>query len=266
MRIGFIGAGSMAEALIKGLLNSGTYDSGCISCSDISEDRLQYIRENYGVAVHNNNQQVFETSKVVILAVKPDTVRKVLTEGKEKLNPEQLVISIAAGISTRALENWLGSEIPVVRVMPNTPCLLGKGVSAVSRGRFASGDHEKKALEIFACVGETVCVPEKLMNAVTGVSGSGPAYIYLVIEALIDAGVALGIPRNIATKLVAETVRGSAEMVCKTGQHPALLKAQVVSPGGTTAAGLNELEEGRMRALFAKAAASATRKAEEIGE
>lgn len=169
----------MAEALIKGLVGSGAFEPDAVSCSDISTDRLQYLKENYGVKGHNNNIEVVEVSEVIILAIKPGIVKNVVTEIKEYLLPGKLLISIAAGISTQALENWASGEIPVIRVMPNTPCLLGEGISAISRGHFANELHEAAALKIFACVGETVCLPEKLLNAVTGVSGSGPAYVYL---------------------------------------------------------------------------------------
>ena len=266
VRIGFIGAGSMGEALINGLLNSGTYRPEEICCYDIAVERLRQISERYGVLTQANNSEVAGVSDVIILAVKPDIAERVVTEIKERLTPGKLLLSIVAGLSTEALEKWVGREVPVVRVMPNTPCLLGKGISAVALGKFAHREHEVTSHDIFSCVGETVAVPEKLMNAVTGVSGSGPAYIYLVIEALTDASVALGIPRDIAGRLVLHTVIGAAEMDSQTGRHPAVLKAQVVSPGGTTAAGLNELEEGSIRSLFARAVAAASRRADEIGQ
>lgn len=266
MKIGFIGAGAMAEALIKGILSSGNYTPDQLCASDISEARLKHLKATYEVAGHKNNSRVAAEADIIILAVKPDKAEEVILQVKDTITADQLLITIAAGVSTGAVEKWAGKEIPVVRVMPNTPCLVGKGISAVSPGRYCDSSHLEAAHRILGCVGKTVSVPEKLMNGVTGVSGSGPAYIYLVIEAMTDAAVTVGIPRDVAAQLVLSTVIGSAEMVAQTGQHPAVLKAQVVSPGGTTAAGVNELEDGKLRALFTRAVKAAAERAGEIGE
>jgi len=265
LRIGFIGAGAMAEALVKGLLRSSNYSACDICVSDISELRLKHFLETYNVAGHKDNYRVAESCDIIILAVKPDKVKSVISEVKDRLGQDKLLITIAAGVSTAAVEDWAGKNIPVIRVMPNTPCLVGKGISAITAGRYCDCRHLETAKGIFNYVGETVDVPEVLMNAVTGVSGSGPAYIYLVMEAMIDAAVTIGVSRDVATSLVVNTVLGSAEMVAQTGMHPAVLKAQVVSPGGTTAAGLNELEDGKIRALFTRAVRAAAERAGELG-
>lgn len=266
MKIGFIGAGTMAEAIVKGLLSSGKYSSDNICVGDVSQSRLDYFEATYSVAGHNDNKRVAEASDVIVFAVKPDKAQGVVRELKNSINEEKLLITIVAGVSTGALEIWTEKKVPVVRVMPNTPCIMGKGISAISPGKYCEGPHVDIAQAIFDCVGDTVRVPESQMNGITGVSGSGPAYIYLVIEAMIDAAVNVGIPRNIATQLVLKTVTGSAEMVAMTREHPAVLKAQVMSPGGTTAAGLNELEDGKLRSLFTNAVKAAAQRAEEIGE
>lgn len=265
MKIGFIGAGAMAEALVKGLLASGSYCSDDLCASDISKSRLSYFEATYQVMVHKDNSSIVRDADIVVLAVKPDKARGVIQEIRDSLKDGQMLISLAAGVTTVAIEAWASRDIPVVRVMPNTPALIGQGVSALAAGRYCNAEHLDATMSILDCVGETVVVPENLMNAVTGVSGSGPAYIYLVIEAMIDGAVTLGLPRDVAGKLVVQTVAGSAEMVRQTGMHPAVLKAQVTSPGGTTAAGLNELEDGRLRAILAKAVKAAAQRADEIG-
>lgn len=265
MKIGFLGAGAMAEALVKGLLSSGKFSPEDFCASDISEIRLKLFQERYNVAGHKDNNKVTQISDIIILAVKPDKAKRVINQVKDSLNEDKLLITIAAGVSTAAIEDWAGKVVPVVRVMPNTPCLVGKGISALTQGRYCERCHMDTVEMIFACVGDTVTVPEAQMNGVTGVSGSGPAYIFLVMEAMIDAAVTAGLSREVATQLVVSTVKGSAQMVAETGEHPAVLKAQVMSPGGTTAAGLNELEEGRIRALFTKAVKAAADRAGEIG-
>lgn len=265
MKIGVIGAGAMAEALVNGILSSGSYCCGDLCVSDISESRLEYFQSTYEVTAHKDNNRVVQDADIILLAVKPDKVREVIFGIRDSLDDKQMLVTIAAGVSTSAIEGWAARDIAVVRVMPNTPSLIGEGISAIAAGRYCNDSHLDTAKSIMDCVGESVVVQEKLINVVTGVSGSGPAYIYLVIEAMIEAGVTLGLPRDVAGKLVVQTVVGSAEMVRHTDLHPAVLKAQVTSPGGTTAAGLNELEEGRLRAVFAKAIKAAAQRSEEIG-
>jgi len=264
VNIGFIGAGAMAEALIRGLLSSKKYLPENINCSDILPDRLEYIEKNYRVRGHKSNIDVVELSEIIILAVKPNNIREVVEEIRDALTAEKTLISIAAGISTAFIEDLLEKEIPVVRAMPNTPCLIGEGITALCTGKYAEKRHLEIASELFGTAGRAVELPEKLMNGATALSGSGPAYIYLIIEALVDAGVTIGLPRNTASDFVLQTVIGAAKMVSVTGEHPAVLKAKVMSPGGTTAAALKKLEDGEIRAVLMKAVEAAWEKAKEL--
>ena len=266
MNIGFIGAGAMAEAIIRGVINSKILTPGKISCGDISSDRVQYMRDTYGVLSYVGNEEVIRGSDLLILAVKPHIIKQAAGEIKGFAASEKIVVSIAAGVTLQAIENWLGGDLPVIRIMPNTPCLIGEGVSALSPGEHADKNHIKMVRKIFESVGTVIEIPEQLMDPVTGVSGSGPAYIYLVIEAMTDAGVALGLPRNEAQKLVTKTIVGAAKMVDETGMHPAILKANVTSPGGTTAAALRELEAHGMRTAFDKAISASCEKASKFGK
>ena len=266
MRIGFIGAGAMAEALIKGIIDSGHLKREAVVCSDVSPERLRYITETYGITGNNDNGAAVESSDVVILCVKPQVMDCVLKDIKSCISPDKTIVSVAAGISTAFVEKRLGSNVPVVRVMPNTPCLIGRGVSAVSLGSSAGETQREIVHGLFSAVGSVLDVPEHLMNAVTAVSGSGPAYVFLILEALIDGGVTIGLPRDTAESLAVATFAGAAEMAVETGIHPAVLKAKVMSPGGTTAAGIYELEDGRVRAVFSKALEAACERADRLGE
>ncbi|KUK10203.1 MAG: Pyrroline-5-carboxylate reductase [Clostridia bacterium 41_269] len=264
MNIGFIGSGAMAEALIRGLLSSKKYLPENINCSDILPDRLEYIEKNYGVKGYKSNTDVVKFSEIIILAVKPNNIKEVVEEIGDALSAEKTLVSIAAGISTVFIEELLKKEIPVVRAMPNTPCLIGEGITALCPGRYAEKRHLETASELFGTAGRVVELPEKLMNAATALSGSGPAYIYLIIEALVDAGVTIGLPRDTASELVVQTVIGAAKMVSLSGEHPAVLKAKVMSPGGTTAAALKKLEDGEIRAVLMKAVEAAREKADKM--
>lgn len=266
MNIGFIGGGAMAEAIIQGVINSGLSLPKQIYCSDISQDRVRYMRGKYGIHTFEKNKDIIEDSDILIFAVKPHIVKEVAEEIRGFPIQNKIVMSIAAGISTRTMESWLGGKSPVIRVMPNTPCLVREGVSALCLGKYARENHARTARDIFESVGTVIMIQENLMDPVTGVSGSGPAYIYLVIEAMIDAGVALGLPRDIAKKLVTGTVAGAAKMVGETGEHPAVLKANVMSPGGTTAAALRELEAHGVRTAFDKAIFASCEKASKLGK
>ncbi|NLO89344.1 MAG: pyrroline-5-carboxylate reductase [Clostridia bacterium] len=254
----------MAEALIRGILSANKYLPQNINCSDILLDRLEYMEKNYGVKGHKSNIDVVELSETIILAVKPNNIREVVEEIRDALTAEKTLISIAAGISTAFIEDLLEKEIPVVRAMPNTPCLIGEGVTALCTGKYAEKGHLEIAAELFGTAGKVLELPEKLMNGATALSGSGPAYIYLIIEALVDAGVTIGIPRNTASDLVVQTVIGAAKMVSLSEEHPAVLKAKVMSPGGTTAAALKKLEEGEIRAVLMEAVEAAWEKAKEL--
>lgn len=262
--IGFIGGGKMAEAIISGLVSSELVPRGKIQVSDIDENRLDYLRDKYGVGVVKGNEKVVAGSDVVVLAVKPQVLQEVVLPLREVFTAGQLVISIAAGITINKLSSWLPDGQPIVRVMPNTPCLIGEGISAIACGKAVSEDQAERAREILASVGEVIVIEEKYLNAVTGLSGSGPAYIYLIIEALADAGVMVGLDRATALKLAVQTVIGSARMVQETGQHPAQLREAVTSPGGTTVAALHTLEHGRLRGVLMDAVLVATSRAAEL--
>jgi pyrroline-5-carboxylate reductase len=205
-----------------------------------------------------------EGAAVIVLAVKPQVLTSALQPLREGIGPSQMVLSIAAGVSTARIEECFAKDIPVVRVMPNTPALVGAAASAICLGRFANQTHRAQAHRIFDAVGLAVDVEEKLLDAVTGLSGSGPAYVYVFIEALSDAGVRAGLPRDVATRLAAQTVLGSARMVLETGTHPGVLKDMVTSPGGTTIAGLHALEQNAFRGAVIDAVQAATQRSKEL--
>ncbi len=265
VKVGMIGAGAMGEALISGLLRSELVKDNDVIASDVSEERRRYIEKNIGVKTTVNNVEAIAEARVIILAVKPQNIFEVLDEISWTVASSQLVISIAPGITTAAVEERLNEDVAVVRVMPNTPALIGDGISAICFGRYVSGEDERIAEAIMASVGKVVKVPEKLMNAVTGLSGSGPAYAYLIIEALSDAGVKMGLPRATSTLLAAQTLTGAARMVLETQRHPGELKDMVTSPGGTTICGLYELEKGGLRGILMNAVEAATNRSKELG-
>ncbi|MHB9094736.1 MAG: pyrroline-5-carboxylate reductase [Eubacteriales bacterium] len=263
--IGFIGAGAMAEALIKGILRNGIAKAADVWASDKSQARGRYLCEQYGINFLENNKDLIKKVDVVVYAVKPFVLGDVLTEISTWVAPGQLHISVAAGISLEFIEKNLPAGIPVVRVMPNTPCLVGAGASAYSLGKAAGPDQENLVKEILQSTGVSIKVPEHLMNAVTGLSGSGPAYVFLILESLIDGGVKAGLPRDVASLLATQTLLGAARLVQETGEHPARLKDMVTTPGGTTIAGLHALEQGKLRATLMDAVLAAARRAEELG-
>ncbi len=262
--IGFIGAGAMAEAMISGMLGTGLVSSGQIMASDPSPGRLQLLHDRYGIVTTAANDQVVTESSTVVLAVKPQILREVVEALCGTWRQEQLVISIAAGITLTDLEAWLPPGTPVIRTVPNTPCLVGEGATVLSMGSAAVEHHRVLAETIFGAVGIALTMPEQYLDAVTGLSGSGPAYIYLVIEALADAGVRVGLPRDVGLMLAVQTVVGAAKMVKNTGGHPAQLKDMVTSPGGTTIAGLHVLERGGLRGLLMDAVMTARDRAVEL--
>lgn len=263
-KIGFLGGGAMGEALVGGLLRAGLVSPSNICLSDVNAGRLEQLQAKYGVNTKTENLDVVKEADIVILAVKPQVVAPLLKEVAPAARPDQTFISIAAGIATGFIESCLAAPIPVVRVMPNTPCLVGEGASAVSPGKHAGAKNIKKAMAIFAAAGKAVEVPESMLDCVTGLSGSGPAYMYVILEAFADGAVRLGLPRDKARELAAQTMLGSAKMVLETGEHPGKLKDMVTTPGGTTAAGLFALEEGALRALLMKAVEAATRRSSEL--
>ena len=263
--IGFIGAGQMATALAKGFIAAGTaYTEKIVAC-DVYQVAAEKFVEQTGSRIVSNAAEVALNSNAVFLAVKPQQISTLLPNLRDHLKPDQLVISIAAGISLTTLTAGLGPNQPIIRVMPNTPCLVSSGASAFSRGDKATDQHAALVQTLLSNVGLAVEVPEKLLDAVTGLSGSGPAYVYQIIEALSDGGVRMGLTREIATKLAAQTVLGAAQMVLETGQHPGMLKDAVTSPGGTTIAGLHALERGGLRGTLMNAVEAATIRARELG-
>jgi pyrroline-5-carboxylate reductase len=263
-RWGFLGAGKMATALIRGMLRAGLAEVEGVAASDpLAQARLALAAET-GIAVFEANPPVVERSDVLVLAVKPQAMSQLLTEIRPLIGPGHLVVSIAAGISISTLSAGLGGDRRLVRVMPNTPALLGEGASAYALGPSALAEDADVVRAFLDSVGRAVQVPESMLDAVTGLSGSGPAFVYLMIEALSDGGVRMGLPREIATTLAAQTVLGAARMVLETGLHPGVLKDQVTSPGGTTIAGLHALERGGVRGALIDAVESASLRSAEL--
>lgn len=264
-RIGFIGAGRMATALANGFLASGLTTGGRMLASDVVEAARRGFQETTGAAVTAANAEVVQNSDVVVLAIKPQHTPDVLKELAESVTADHLVVSIVAGIPLLSIEAALGSDCRVVRVMPNTPCLLSAGASAYAAGERATVADLDFVERMLSTVGLAVRVAEPLLDAVTGLSGSGPAYVFQVIEALSDGGVRMGLTRDVATKLAAQTVLGAARMVLETGEHPGVLKDNVASPGGTTIAGLHALEQGGLRGCLMNAVEAATERSRELG-
>lgn len=264
-KIAFLGGGNMAGALIKGLIAGGAVKPDHILVSDVSADRLAHLSTAYGV-LQKGNIEAAREADIVILSVKPQVIDRVLVEAAPVIDDRKLVISIAAGIMIAKIEKALRESSHVVRVMPNTPALVLAGAAAIAGGTHATSDDLALAQTIFSAVGRAVIVDEKLMDAVTGLSGSGPAYVFLIIDALSDAGVKAGLPRPLALELAAQTVYGAAKMVLETKEHPGKLRDMVTSPGGTTIEGLHALEKGKLRATLMNAVEAATARSRELGK
>lgn len=254
----------MATALAKGFIAAGTLPASSIIACDVLPDAGKRFVDQTGARIAATKREVAEQSKIIFLSVKPQQMAPVLSELRDAIQSHHLVVSIAAGVSLKTIANGLTESARLIRVMPNTPALAGYGASAFSRGSKASNDDAAVVQKLLSNVGIAVEVPEKLLDAVTGLSGSGPAYIYQIIEALSDGGVRMGLPRETATKLAAQTVLGAAQMVLTTGQHPGQLKDAVTSPGGTTIAGLHALERGGLRGTLMNAVEAATNRAREL--
>ena len=265
-RIAFIGAGNMGEALIKGLLQTGQVRPEQVIATDIRTDRLDVIHKMYRIETLTHNEEAATKAQILLLAVKPQVMDEVLTGLRGAVTEDHLLLSVAAGIRTAFIEARFSHPTRVVRIMPNTPALILAGASAITPGRHATEEDLKSTWEVFEAVGRVVQVEEKLMDAVTGLSGSGPAYIFVLIEALADAGVHMGLTREVATLLAAQTAFGAARMVLESGEHPAKLKDMVTSPAGTTVAGLHILEQAGFRGLLMEAVEAATRRSMELGE
>ncbi len=265
-RVGFIGAGNMAGALINGILQARLLSPQAMLASDVKEAQLKKVKKSYGIQTYKDNAQVISQVNTVVLAIKPQNIEDVLNEITPVITKKHLIISIVAGITTKHIAKHLGGNLPVIRVMPNTPALVQEGASVLSVGKHATEAHLKKALKLFSAVGKVVTVDEHLMDAVTGLSGSGPAYVFLFIEALADAGVKMGLPRSTAQLLAMQTCLGAARMVSETGEHPAKLRDMVTSPGGTTITGLHKLEAGGLRNTIIDAVEAATKRSKELGQ
>ncbi|MFQ5846885.1 MAG: pyrroline-5-carboxylate reductase [Candidatus Methylomirabilales bacterium] len=265
-RIAFIGVGNMGEALIKGLLAAGQVRPEQLIATDVRTDRLEAVRKAYHIETLPDNREAATKAQILVLAVKPQVMEEVLTGLRGAVAADHLLLSIAAGIRTAFIETRCAQATRVVRVMPNTPALVLAGASAIAPGHHATPEDLETARQIFEAVGRVVQVEEKLMDAVTGLSGSGPAYIFVVIEALADAGVRMGLSREVAVLLAAQTVLGAARMVLETGEHPARLRDTVTSPGGTTIAGLHVLEQEGFRGTLMSAVEAATRRSQELGK
>jgi pyrroline-5-carboxylate reductase len=264
-RIGFIGAGQMAEALARGFINKNIIKASNVYATDIMEVRKE-VFASFGANAADTNSEVVANSDVVFIAVKPQYVSLVLKEVRPVLTPKTVIVSIAAGVTLATLKEAAGEDSRVIRVMPNTPCLVGETASAMCLGGKADDGDADVVKQLFDAVGVIYKVDEKLLSAVTGLSGSGPAYIFVMIEALSDGGVKAGLPRDIATQLAAQTVLGSAKMVLETGKHPGVLKDMVTSPAGTTIAGVHELEKAGVRNAFINAVTGAASRADELSK
>ncbi|MHB8810072.1 MAG: pyrroline-5-carboxylate reductase [Desulfobulbaceae bacterium] len=264
--IGFIGGGQMAEALIKGILNAGLAGPERIMVVEPDAGRQEYLRQAYSVQIAGDGASLAAASRIVILAVKPQVMGKVLAQYRGQITGQHLVISIAAGITIGALTAGLGEEVRIIRVMPNTPALVLAGASALAPNRTANAEDLAMAKQIFSAIGTCVEVREPLLDAVTGLSGSGPGYVFAFIEAMVDGGVLAGLPRPVAEQLVLQTVLGSAKLALETGEHPAVLKGRVTSPGGTTITGLQVLEQSGFRGTVMAAVQAAAERSRELGQ
>lgn len=265
-KYGIIGGGNMGEALIKGVLKSGLAKPEEISFFEPTPDRRSYILDEYSIHAASSNTELVDGSQTIILAVKPQVMDVVLSEIGSSVTMDHLVVSIAAGVRIEDMESKLASGVPVIRSMPNTPALVLASATAMAAGNHATDEHLAKAREIFESVGVAIVVDEKQMDVVTGLSGSGPAYVFLMIEAMADAGVLRGLSRQEAILLAEQTLYGAALLALESKTHPAQLKDMVTSPGGTTIAGLKALEDGGFRDLIMEAINAATERSIELGK
>lgn len=260
-RVAVLGAGKMGETLIRALLDAGAVGADDVVATTAHAPSLEGIAERLPVATTLDNREAVEGADLVLLCVKPQTAGEVLTEIGDRLGPEQLLVSILAGVRIADLEERVAASVPVVRAMPNTPALVGAGMTALAPGRHAGPEHLAQAEGIFAHVGRTIVLDERHFDAVTGLSASGPAFLYIVIESLAEGGVRMGLPRQVAIDLAAQTCLGAGRMVLETGSHPALLKDAVTTPAGCTVDGILRLEEGGLRVTLIKAVAEAAQRA-----
>jgi pyrroline-5-carboxylate reductase len=262
--IAFLGAGQMAEALLRGLLRAEAPPHR-LYASDVIPARLDYLASELGIQVCPTNPEALAQAEVAVIAVKPQDAPGLLADMQHGVHPGHLVVSIAAGVKLATIEAVLPDSVPVIRVMPNTPAFVSEGMTVLARGRHATPEHEAVARRIFEPVSRVLVLPESKMDAVTALSGSGPGFVAVLIEALADGGVAAGIPRDVALLLATQTVLGTARLALERGLHPAVIKDMVASPAGTTIAGLTVLEEAGVRGALINAVLAATRRSEELG-
>jgi pyrroline-5-carboxylate reductase len=263
-KVAFLGAGKMGGILLQALLNNGSLSAKSTRATVAHEERAKALSKKLNVRVGTSNVEAAKEADIIVIAVKPQVVEEVVREIGSHLTPRQLVVSVAASVPTSMIEKNLPPGVPVIRAMPNTPCQLGAGMTAICKGKHASPENVELACHMFDVVGRTVVVDEKHMDAVTALSASGPAYIYIILESLAEAGVKVGLPRDIATLLAAQTTLGAARVVLETGDHPALLKDAVTTPAGCTIDAIMELEEGKLRVTLIKAVVKAAQRAKEL--
>jgi pyrroline-5-carboxylate reductase len=265
-RVAVLGAGKMGGILLKALLDKRLLKPEATSATVGHEERARALAKQLGISVGTDNRAAVRKADIILVAVKPQVVEEVMKEIRPRISSKQLVISVAASVHTSQIEAALGADVPVIRAMPNTPCVLGCGMTALCRGKHATAAQVDTACELFKVVGRTVVLDEKHMDAVTALSASGPAYIYIILESLAEAGVKVGLPRDVATLLAAQTTLGAATVVLETGDHPALLKDAVTTPAGCTIDGIMELEEGKLRVTLIKAVVKAAQRARELAK
>jgi pyrroline-5-carboxylate reductase len=263
-RVAVLGAGKMGGILLQALLKSGMLSAERTCATVQHEERAKALSAKLNIQVGTDNAAAAKGADIIIIGVKPQVVQEVIDEIRDQITPDKLIVSVAASVPTSLIEKGLPPNVPVVRAMPNTPCSHGAGMTGLCKGKYATAGHVAMICKMFDVVGRTVVVDEKHMDAVTGLSASGPAYIYIILESLAEAGVKVGLPRDVATLLAAQTTLGAARVVLETGDHPALLKDAVTTPAGCTIDAIMELEEGKLRVTLIKAVVKATQRAKEL--
>lgn len=263
-RLAVLGTGKLGSILLRAYLKQGLFSANHVTATVKHEEKAENLAKELGVNVSTNNRESVKDADIVLLAVKPQIVGDVLKDTKPVIGKDTLIISVAASVPTSYIEQRTGEKVPVIRAMPNTCSTVGCGMTGICRGQHASAEHLEIAKTMFNAVGRAVVVDEKNMDAVTGLSASGPAFAYIILESLAEAGVKVGLPRDVATLLAAQTMKGSASVVLETGDHPALLKDAVTTPAGCTIDGILELEEGKLRVTLIKAVVKATQRAGEL--
>lgn len=263
-KVAFLGAGKMGGIILQALLKNGLLSTKSTRATVAHPDRAKALAAKLKVRVGTNNVEAAQDSDIIVIGVKPQVVEEVVREIRDHVTSKQVIVSVAASVPTAMIEKNLPPDVPVIRAMPNTPCIMGAGMTAICKGKHASVADVALTSHMFEVVGRTVVVDEKHMDAVTALSASGPAYIYIILESLAEAGVKVGLPRDVATLLAAQTALGAAKVVLETGDHPALLKDAVTTPAGCTIDAIMELEEGKLRVTLIKAVVKAAQRAKEL--